>query len=308
MKKYLIGVDVGGTSIKFGRFSLEGDLIEKWNIRTNHKDQGEYIITDIVKSLESQVEISEISGIGIGVPGPVKDDLIIHCVNLNWGTKNIKEEMKSLLQREDIIIKIGNDANVAAAGEMYKGSAKGYKNVVMYTLGTGIGGGIIIDGRPLEGVNGAGAELGHIVVDFKHNYRCACGKTGCLETVSSATGIVRLAKEYLIHFKARSPLRHFENFSAKKVFDYAKEGDYISRKIIEESMKYLALAIANVSLTIDPEIIIIGGGVSNAGGYLIDMINKFYPSFSSPFIKKANIQLATLGNDAGIYGCAYLVK
>ncbi len=308
MEKYLIGIDIGGTSIKFGRFTLEGDLIEKWNIHTNSKNQGKNILNDIIESLVSKVEISDIQGIGIGVPGPVKNGEVINCVNLNWEKVNIKKEIHLLLKNEDIIIKVGNDANVAAAGEMYKGSARGYKNVVMYTLGTGVGGGIIIDGKLLEGLNGVGGELGHIVVDFKHNYHCACGKTGCLETVASATGIVRLAKEQLIHSKVKSPLRHFDKFSAKKVFDLAKKGDYISRKIIDESIKYLALAIASISLTIDPEIIIIGGGVSNAGEYLIDSINKFYPLFSRPFIKKANIQLATLGNDAGIYGCAYLVK
>ena len=308
MRKYVIGVDVGGTSVKFGKFDLQGVLLDKWSIRTNPSQDSDHIVPNIAKSISRKVAIPEIKGIGIGVPGPVKDNLVIHCVNLNWGTKNLEEEMKTLLNDREIIVKVGNDANVAAAGEMYKGVARGYRNVVLYTLGTGIGGGIIIEEKLMEGVNGAGAELGHTIVDFRHNFKCNCGKTGCLETVASATGIINLAKKRLLTSKTKSPLRNYEHFSAKKVIDFAKEGDHLSRKALEEAMRYLALAIANVSLTIDPEIVIIGGGISNAGPFIIDLIEKYYYDMVDPFIKTANIQLASLGNDAGIYGCAYLIK
>ncbi|MBN2540690.1 MAG: ROK family glucokinase [Bacilli bacterium] len=308
MRKYIIGVDVGGTSVKFGKFDLEGILLDKWSIRTDRSDKGEHILPAIVASIKETVDLKEIKGIGIGVPGPVKDNVVVHCVNLNWGRRDLVQELHLLLQDKDIIIRAGNDANVAAAGEMYKGAARGYRTVVMYTLGTGIGGGIVLNGELMEGVNGAGAELGHTIVDFRHNFPCNCGKKGCLETVASATGIISLAKENLIRSKAKSPLRRYESFSAKKVIDYAKEGDFISLKTIDEAMKYLALAIANVSLTLDPEIILIGGGVSHAGQFLIDLIEKYFYQMTDPFIKQANIQIASLGNDAGIYGCAYLIQ
>ncbi len=308
MRRYIIGVDVGGTSVKFGKFNLEGVLLEKWNIRTDRSENGENILSNIAESIKLMVDLKEIKGIGIGVPGPVKDNIVVHCVNLNWGRKDLVQELSFLLQDKDIMIRAGNDANVAAAGEMYKGAARGYNTVVMYTLGTGIGGGIVLNGEMMEGVNGAGAELGHTIVDFRHNFPCNCGKKGCLETVASATGIVNLAKEKLIRSKLRSPLRRFETFSAKKVIDYAKEGDYISKQTIEEAMRYLALAMANISLTLDPEIILIGGGVSHAGPYLIDLIEKYFYQMTNPFIKQANIQIASLGNDAGIYGCAYLIQ
>ena len=308
MRKYVIGVDVGGSSVKLGKFDQDGVLLDKWSFRTNKTDAGEHILPDIVKSIKRHVPTEEIKGIGIGVPGPVKDNVVVHCVNLSWGRKNLVEDLHFLLQDNEIIIKAGNDANVAAAGEMFKGVARGYKTVVMYTLGTGIGGGIVLNEELMEGVNGAGAELGHTIVDFRHNFQCNCGKKGCLETVASATGIVNIAKEKLVRSKAKSPLRRYENFSAKKVIDYAKQGDFISRKSIEESMRYLALAMANISLTLDPEIIVIGGGVSHAGPYLIDLIEKHFYQMVDPFIKKANIQIASLGNDAGIYGCAFLIK
>jgi len=216
--------------------------------------------------------------------------------------------MHVLLKDSSIIVKAGNDANVAAAGEMYKGAAQGFSNVLMFTLGTGVGGGIVIDGKLVEGVNGSGGELGHVIVDNKHNFTCNCGKKGCLETVASATGIVTLAKERLAGSKAWSPLRRFDEFSAKKVFDCAKDNDLIAKQTIDESMRYLALAMSTASLTLDPDIIVIGGGVSNAGEIIIEYVNKYFYDMVKPFIMKAKIVLASLGNDAGIYGCAYLIR
>lgn len=308
MRKYIIGVDVGGTSVKIGKFNRAGDLLDKFSVKTDLSNHGANILKDIIQAIKENIATDEIIGIGLGVPGPVKNNVVIHCVNLGWGRKDLEKEVHSLINDENIIIQAGNDANVAAAGEMFKGIAKGYKNVVMFTLGTGVGGGIILDGKVVEGVNGSGGELGHVIVDQRHNFACNCGKKGCLETVASATGIVNLAKTRLAHSKVWSPLRKYEDFSAKKVFDCAKEDDAIGKQTIDEAMRYLALAMANVSLTLDPEIIVIGGGVSNAGEIILEYVNKYYYDYVNPFIKKANIAMASLGNDAGIYGCAYLIK
>ena len=307
MRKYIIGIDVGGTSIKFGKFDLSGELLDKWSIRTNKDNFGSYILHDIADSVKSSLPLDEIKGIGIGVPGPVTHNIVLSCVNLGWKRKNIQEELQNLIGDSDIIIKAGNDATLAAAGEMYKGIAKGYNNVALFTLGTGVGGGIIFEDKLVEGINGVGGELGHIQVDYEHNFLCQCGKTGCLETVSSATGIVNLAKENLKKYHARSPLRRFEKFSAKKVIDYAKEGDFIASRTIDEAMRYLAFAMANVTYTINPEIIVIGGGISNAGNFIIERIEKYYYEMVKPFISHTNFAIASLGNDAGIYGCCYMV-
>lgn len=308
MRKYIIGVDVGGTSIKFGKFDLTGQLLEKWMITTDTSNHGNNIIKDIAESIKTNADIKEIKGIGFGVPGPVSNNIVLYCVNLGWGRLNLEEEFRDLFQDDELIIKVANDANAAAAGEMYKGIAKGYNNVVMFTLGTGVGGGIVIDDKVVEGINGAAGEWGHIHVDNTHYFQCACGKKGCLETVSSAKGIVNLAKYNLERYHMRSPLRKYHDFSAKKVIDYAKNGDFIAERTIEESMEYLAQAMANLTLIVNPEIIVIGGGVSYAGNYIIEMIEKYYYKLVEPFISHTNFALASLGNEAGIYGCCYLVK
>jgi glucokinase len=308
MRKYLIGVDVGGTSVKFGKFDLNGNLLEKWSVRTDKTNNGENILKDIAKSINDNQPFNTIKGIGFGVPGPVTHNIVLSCVNLGWGRKNLEVEFHEIINNPEIMVKAANDATIAAAGEMYKGIASGYKCVVLFTLGTGVGGGIIANDTLVEGVNGVGGELGHIHVDFKHNFKCNCGKTGCLETVASATGIINVAKENLRKSKASSPLRRFETFSAKKVIDYAKQGDYIALKSLQESMKYLAQAMAAVTYTMNPEIIVIGGGVSNAGRFLIELIEKYYYEMVKPFITHTNFAIASLGNEAGIYGCCYLVK
>ncbi len=308
MRKYIIGVDVGGSSIKFGKFDLFGELLEKWQIRTDTSNKGDKILESIAISIKEKVNEEEIKGVGFGVPGPVSNNIVLYCVNLGWSRTNLEKEFREFLTDKNIIIKVANDANTAAAGEMYKGIAKGFNNVVMFTLGTGVGGGIVIDDKLVEGVNGVAGEWGHIHVDDTHYFECACGKKGCLETVASATGIVRLAKYNLDKYHMRSPLRRFDSFSAKKVIDYAKNGDFISERTIEESMKYLAQAMANLTLIINPEIIVIGGGISHAGQYIIEKIEKYYYDLVEPFIAHTNFALASLGNEAGIYGCCYLIK
>lgn len=308
MRKYIIGVDVGGSSIKFGKFDLSGELLEKWQIRTDTSNKGDKILEHIAISIKDKVKEEEIKGVGFGVPGPVSNNIVLYCVNLGWSRTNLEKEFREFLTDKNIIIKVANDANAAAAGEMYKGIAKGYNNVVMFTLGTGVGGGIVIDDKLVEGVNGVAGEWGHIHVDDTHYFECACGKKGCLETVASATGIVKLAKYNLDKYHMRSPLRRFDSFSAKKVIDNAKNGDFISERTIEESMKYLAQAMANLTLIINPEIIVIGGGISHAGQYIIEKIEKYYYDLVEPFIAHTNFALASLGNEAGIYGCCYLIK
>ena len=308
MRQYIIGVDVGGTTVKIGKFNLGGNLLEKWNINTDKSNNGENILKDIYDSIKSVIPLQEIKGIGLGVPGPVINNVVMYCVNLGWGRLNLEEELRNIFEDEEIIIKVANDASIATAGEMFRGIAKGYNNIVMFTLGTGVGGGIIVNKKLIEGKNGGGGELGHLKVDNINKFQCNCGKKGCLDTVSSATGIVHLAYKHLNISTRYTPLRKYKHFSAKKVIDLAKQGDYIASKIVDEAMYYLAVACANVTFTLDPEIIVIGGGVSNAGEFLIKKIEKYYYEMVEPFITKMNFAIATLGNDAGIYGCYSLLK
>ncbi len=308
MRKYNFGIDIGGTSIKIGLFSLGGNLLDMWSIKTNRNNSGKFIIPEIAGFVKKQVDVSEIHGIGFGVPGPVSKNLVYSCVNLGWGLTDIVGEFKNLINDEEIIIKVANDANLAAAGEIFKGVASGYKNAFMITLGTGIGGGVIINGEVVDGINGVAGEIGHTHIDHIFELPCNCGKTGCLETVASATGIVRLAKEYLRTKDKDSKLRRFEFFSAKKVIDFAKAGDELAIEIIDKSMEYLARVLAKVSYIINPDIFIIGGGISNAGDFIVKQITKHYYALVKPFISYTNFEIATLGNEAGIYGACYLVK
>ncbi|MGD9910405.1 MAG: ROK family glucokinase [Candidatus Izemoplasmatales bacterium] len=308
MKKYLVGIDIGGTSIKIGLFDLSGSLLEKWDIPTNKTNKGELILSEIAESIQSKIRIEEVHGIGFGVPGPVTKDIVFSTVNLGWTLKNVKEEFYQIVNNRDFHIRVSNDANTATAGELYQGVAKGYNNVAMFTLGTGIGGGIVLNGKIIDGINGVAGEVGHIVVDQEHQFQCNCGKKGCLETVASATGIVRLAEEYLRESNESSLLRHAHHLSAKKVIDAAKEGDSIALKTLSEAAHYLAYSMAMITNIINPDIIVIGGGVSNAGQILIDLIEEFYYQYTKPFINHTNFAIASLGNDAGIYGAAYMVR
>lgn len=308
MRKYNLGIDIGGTSIKIGLFSLDNFLLDIWKIPTNKTSYGDKILFEIKEIIVEKIAINEIRAIGIGVPGPVAKNMVFSCVNLGWGEKDVVKELKQILEDDEIIIKVANDANVAAAGEIYQGVAKGYINAFMVTLGTGIGGGVIIDGKVVDGINGVAGEIGHTHIDDLFNLNCNCGKIGCLETVASATGIVRLAKVYLNNSPLPSPLRRYPDFSAKKVIDYAKDEDPLAMEIFDKAMEYLARVLAKVTYIINPDIFIIGGGVSNAGNFVIERIEQYYYPLVVPFIKKTNFAIATLGNNAGIYGACYLVK
>ncbi len=308
MTKQIIGVDVGGTTIKIGRFTQDGVLLQKWDIPTNRSQNGQFIVQEILESINAHVVVSDIKGIGFGVPGPVVHGVVTNCINLGWGKTYLVDDVKALIDNPTITIAATNDANAAAAGEAFQGAAKDYENVCMLTLGTGVGGGIVINGIVINGINGSAGELGHLVVDDKYHFACNCGKKGCLETVASATGIVSLAKAILQESSESSLLRQFDTFSAKRVFDIAKAGDLLANQIIEEAAHYLAKAMANVALTLNPDVFVLGGGVSNAGEFLIHKIEPYYYALVEPFVSETKIMLAKLGNDAGIYGAASLVK
>ena len=311
MKKYCFGIDVGGTTVKMGLFTTEGELLDKWEIPTRKEDGGAYILNDVAASVEAKlaeknIAKEDVAGAGIGVPGPTLDTGYVSiCVNLGWKDKNPANELSELLS---IPVKAGNDANVAALGEMWKGGGEGYLDVVLLTLGTGVGGGIIINGEIAPNHRGVGGELGHITVNPDEEATCNCGNHGCLEQYASATGVVRIAKKLLAASKEESSLRTLETVTAKDVFDAAKAGDHLAVEAVEVLGKYLGLVVANVALTVDPDVFVIGGGVSKAGQVLIDVITKYYHKFAKIIgDNKAKVVLAKLGNDAGIYGAARMV-
>ena len=274
--KYCFGVDIGGTTVKLGLFTTDGEIVDKWEIKTRTENQGEAVLPDIAEALKEKLEEKkigrdEVEGIGVGVPAPVNAEGVVqNTANLGWGYKEVKREMEEL---SGMRAEIGNDANVAALGEMWLGAGKGRKNIVMVTLGTGVGGGIIIDGKPLVGAHGAGGEIGHLCVNYEETDHCGCGNTGCLEQYASATGITRLANIRLAKDDAKSVLREQE-VSAKTVFDAVKAGDAVAKEIAEEFGKYLGHAMANLAAVVDPSAIVIGGGVSKAGEVLIEYVEK----------------------------------
>ena len=309
MKKYVFGVDVGGTTVKMGLFNVDGEVLDKWEIKTRTENGGEAILPDIAASALAKLEEKgiakeEVAGVGIGIPGPINDEGVVpHTANLGWGYKEVTKELEELT---GLPCKGGNDANVAALGEAWKGGAAGYSNVVMVTLGTGVGGGIIIGGKIITGSNGAGGEIGHLHVDDDIPGHCGCGNKGCLEQVASATGITNLAKQALAASDKPSMLREGE-VSAKTVFDAVKADDELAKEIAERFGKYLGTALANITAIVDPQAIVIGGGVSKAGPILLEYVEKYYQKYCFKSCKNVKFALATLGNDAGIFGSAKMV-
>ena len=275
--KYIFGVDVGGTSIKCGLFTEEGSIAEKWEIPTDTTDRGSHILKDIADSLNdavmrNSIDRADIEGIGIGVPGSVEPDGTVNkCSNLGWGVFNVENELSSLTGYK---VKAGNDANVAALGEMWQGGARGYSNVIMITLGTGVGGGIIVDGKVVAGNNGAAGEIGHITVNPGEKESCSCGRRGCLEQYASATGIVRYASKYLEANPDTETNLCPENLTSKSIFDAAREGDEAAYHIVDETGSVLGSAMATLACVMNPEVFVIGGGVSKAGKILIDSISR----------------------------------
>lgn len=309
MEKYIFGVDVGGTTVKIGLFEEDGDVKEKWEIPTRTENNGKEIIPDIagsilVKMKQHNIDKKDVVGVGMGVPGPVTEDgTVLLAANLGWGKCNPNNELGDLL---GVPVKTGNDANVAALGEYWKGGGQGYKDMIAVTLGTGVGGGIIIGGKVVSGSNGAGGEIGHIHLEDNETEACGCKGHGCLEQYASATGVVRIAKKKLAESDKPSSLRDNE-VTAKDVWDAVKAGDELAIDVANVYGEYLGKGLAAVAAVVNPEIFVIGGGVSKAGEVLIDYMKPHFEKYAFPGTLNAKFSLATLGNDAGIYGAAKLV-
>ena len=309
VKPYAFGVDLGGTTVKIGFFSSDGTLQDKWEIPTRKDNSGEEILPDIAASLKDYVQnkgidMSDIEGVGIDVPGAVLEGGIVNkCANLGWGVKPVREELKALLGGMEV--RVANDANAAALGELHH--AGGYKNAVMVTLGTGVGGGVILDGKIVTGSHGAGGEIGHMPVNPDETECCGCGKKGCLEQYASATGIARLAVRKLKDETVQTVLRNADPVSTKVVFDAAKAGDAAALEIVEKVCDILGRALASIACVVDPEIFIIGGGVSKAGPILTDTLQKYYKQYAFHASRETAFALASLGNDAGMYGAVRMI-
>ena len=308
--KYGFGVDLGGTTVKIAWFDEEGTLLHKWEIPTVTEDGGSRILPDIAASVkgfltERKIDPSNVIGVGIGVPGPVDSTGVVNkCVNLGWGRFNVEQELSRLV---GLPVKAGNDATVAALGECWKGGGAGYQNIVFITLGTGVGGGIIVDGKPIHGTRGAGGELGHIVLNKNESVPCGCGKYGCVEQYCSATGIVRTAKRFLSQNLEPSVLREAEDLECKDIFDGAKAGDPLAIRILDEVYEQMAEFVGDVCCVLDPEAVVIGGGVSKAGTVLLEGIRSRLHKYIFHAIRDVELSLAVLGNDAGAYGAFKLV-
>lgn len=308
--RYGFGIDVGGTTVKLAFFDEAGTMLSKWEIPTNTANGGAAVLPDIAAAVhgylrKAGIPREQVIGIGVGVPGPVSDEGIVNkCVNLGWGRVDLHAELQALT---GFPVKGGNDANVAALGECWMGGGKGAQNMVMATLGTGIGGGIVIGGRLVAGAHGAGGEIGHICVDPEEKELCGCGNRGCIEQYGSATGVVRMAKRYLSSCDAPSVLRQQEAFQCKDVFDAAAAGDAAALEILEQVYALLGRFLAAVCAVADPEVVVLGGGVSKAGQPLIEGVQRYFGRYAFHACRATRFALASLGNDAGAYGAFKLV-
>ncbi|MCD8121679.1 MAG: ROK family glucokinase [Clostridiales bacterium] len=312
MGKKCIGVDIGGTTVKLGLFETDGTLLFKWEIPTRKEENGRYILEDVADSIrhvliEKQIRMSDVVGAGMGVPGPVMPDGYVEvCVNLGWRAMNPARELSELLDGMQVVG--GNDANVAALGEMWQGGGMGFTDIVMVTLGTGVGGGIIIDEKIVAGKHGLGGEIGHIHIRDDETEHCNCGGVGCVEQIGSATGIAREARRRLAASDKPSAMRQYgDAITAKDVLDEAKNGDEIACEVVDVVCRYLGQTLAMLAMTVDPQMFVIGGGVSKAGTFLTDQINRYYQYYTPISKNKGIVGLAKLGNDAGIYGAARMV-
>ncbi len=309
MLKYAFGVDVGGTTVKIGLFEMDGDKVAVWEIPTRTEDGGKNILPDIAASIrakmaELQIQDDEVAGVGIGLPGAVDNDgTLYQAVNLGWGKFNVREEMHAIIK---LPVKAGNDANVAALGEAWKGGGMGYDNMLMVTLGTGVGGGIVIDGKLLNGATGSGGEIGHIHLVDDEPDACGCGNHGCFEQYASATGAVRLAKRALAATTEDSVLRG-KDFECKDVFIAAANGDKVAQDITKTYGYYLGKGLAACASVLNPQAIVLGGGVTKAGEVLFDLLKPSFEEFAFKGCRDPKFALAKLGNDAGMYGAAKLV-
>lgn len=318
MSKKLLGIDLEGTTIKFGILTLEGEVQEKWAIETNTLENGRHIVSDIVESLKHRLSLygltkDDFLGIGMGSPGAVDrtSKTVTGAFNLNWADT---QEVGSVIEKEvGIPFFIDNDANVAALGERWVGAGANNPDVVFVTLGTGVGGGVIADGNLIHGVAGAGGEIGHMIVDPENGFTCTCGNKGCLETVASATGVVRVARQLAEQYEGSSAIKaaidNGDTVTSKDIFIAAEDGDKFANSVVERVSRYLGLAAANISNILNPDSVVIGGGVSAAGEFLRSRVEKYFVTFAFPQVKKSTkIKIAELGNDAGIIGAASLAN
>ena len=313
MKEYAFGIDLGGTTAKIGLFTTSGALLEKWEVATDTSHAGEHILENLAaavldKMKEKSIQPEQVEGVGIGVPGPVLDSSIVPivCANLGgWGERNVSAQLSGLL--DGLKVLVGNDANVAALGEIWMGAAKGAKNAVMVTLGTGVGGGVVVNGKVIDGVHGAGGEIGHITVNRHETAVCGCGKRGCLEQYSGATGVVRCMKKLLDENPDTPCVLRGTEFAAKDVFDAARNGDALAAREVDEMSDTLGMALANIASTVDPEAFLVGGGVARAGDVLFAPLNKHFQEYAFKSCRETPIKQASLGNDAGIYGAVRLI-
>ena len=313
MKEYAFGIDLGGTTAKIGLFTTSGALLEKWEVATDTSHAGEHILENLAAAIlgkmkEKSIQPEQVEGVGIGVPGPVLDSSIVPivCANLGgWGERNVSAQLSGLL--DGLKVLVGNDANVAALGEIWMGAAKGAKNAVMVTLGTGVGGGVVVNGKVIDGVHGAGGEIGHITVNRHETAVCGCGKRGCLEQYSSATGVVRCMKKLLDENPDTPCVLRGTEFAAKDVFDAARNGDALAAREVDEMSDTLGMALANIASTVDPEAFLVGGGVARAGDVLFAPLNKHFQEYAFKSCRETPIKQASLGNDAGIYGAVRLI-
>ena len=313
MKEYAFGIDLGGTTAKIGLFTTSGALLEKWEVATDTSHAGEHILENLAAAIlgkmkEQSIQPEQVEGVGIGVPGPVLDSSIVPivCANLGgWGERNVSAQFSGLL--DGLKVLVGNDANVAALGEIWMGAAKGAKNAVMVTLGTGVGGGVVVNGKVIDGVHGAGGEIGHITVNRHETAVCGCGKRGCLEQYSSATGVVRCMKKLLDENPDTPCVLRGTEFAAKDVFDAARNGDALAAREVDEMSDTLGMALATIASTVDPETFLVGGGVARAGDVLFAPLNKHFKEYAFKSCREIPIKQASLGNDAGIYGAVRLI-
>ena len=313
MKEYAFGIDLGGTTAKIGLFTTSGALLEKWEVATDTSHAGEHILENLAaavlgKMKEKSIQPEQVEGVGIGVPGPVLDSSIVPivCANLGgWGERNVSAQLSGLL--DGLKVLVGNDANVAALGEIWMGAAKGCRSAVMVTLGTGVGGGVVVNGKVIDGVHGAGGEIGHITVNRHETAVCGCGKRGCLEQYSSATGVVRCMKKLLDENPDTPCTLRGTEFAAKDVFDAARNGDALAAREVDEMTDTLGMALASIAATTDPEMFMIGGGVSRAGEVLFAPLREHFKVYAFKSCRETPIVPAILGNDAGIYGSVRLI-
>ncbi|MCM3712903.1 ROK family glucokinase [Halalkalibacter oceani] len=316
MEEWYVGIDVGGTTIKMAFITATGQIVTKWEIPTNKQEEGKYITTDIANEIAQKWQKHKqqdvrLTSLGLGAPCffEMETGFVYQAVNIGWRNFPLKDELE---QKTGLPVTVDNDANMAALGEMWRGAGEGAANLLCVTLGTGVGGGIIANGRILHGVNGMAGEIGHITAVPEGGAPCNCGKTGCLETIASATGIARLAIEQVASAPDSVLHRHLQEtgkLTAKQVFKAYAEADEAAEKVVKEVGFHLGLALANLANALNPEIIVIGGGVSRAGEPLLAVIEHYFSCYALKRVKEGvRFKIATLGNDAGVIGGAWLAR